>query len=260
MIDLQKELETGRSIARQAGEIALRYYRTDIAFEAKSDHSPVTRADRECEQFIARELERAFPDDGLLGEEGAQKPSRSGRRWIIDPIDGTRDFVRGNPAWANLIGLEADGEVVAGFACMPALGELFAGSRGGGAFVNGQRMHASSIASVAEAVLCFDSLSTAARQPFAAHLLSWMEPFWGVRCMGGCMDALMVARGQAEIWIETGGKPWDFAPLKIIAEEAGARFFDFEGRATIYGGNCVICAPGLEKTVRQFLDQRRCPL
>ena len=255
MIDLQKELETGRSIARQAGEIALRYYRTGIAFEAKSDDSPVTRADRECEQFIARELERAFPDDGLLGEEGAQKPSRSGRRWIVDPIDGTRDFVRGNPAWANLIGLEADGEVVAGFACMPALGELFAASRGGGAFVNGQRMHASSIAGISQAVLCFDSLNSAARQPFGPQLLAWMQPFWAVRSMGGCLDALMVSRGQAEIWIETSGKPWDFAPLKIIAEEAGARFFDFEGKSTIYGGNCVICAPALEETVRQFLSQ-----
>jgi len=261
MDDFQKELETGRSIARQAGEIALRYYRTGIAFEAKSDDSPVTRADRECEQFIARELERAFPDDGLLGEEGAQKASRNGRRWIIDPIDGTRDFVRGNPAWANLIGLEADGEVVAGFANMPALGELFSASRGGGAFVNGERMQPSSIATVAQAVLCFDSFSSAARQPFAGRLLAWMEPFWGVRCMGGCMDALMVARGQAEIWIETGGKPWDFAPLKIIAEEAGARFFAFDGKPTIYGGNCVICTPAFEDTVRQFLvaQARRLP-
>src|SRR5580698_5549330 len=143
MIHLEKELETGRTIAQQAGEIALRYYRTGIAFDIKSDDSPVTRADRECEQFIARELERAFPQDGLLGEEGAQKPSRNGRRWIIDPIDGTRDFVRGNPAWSNLIGLEADGEIVAGFANMPALGELFSASRGGGAFVNGQRMQVS---------------------------------------------------------------------------------------------------------------------
>jgi histidinol-phosphatase len=255
MIHLEKELETGRTIAQQAGEIALRYYRTGIAVDVKSDDSPVTRADRECEQFIARELERVFPDDGLLGEEGAEKASRNGRRWIIDPIDGTRDFVRGNPAWANLIGLEADGEVVAGFACMPALGELFSASRGGGAFVNGQRMQVSGIASVAQAVLCFDSLSNAARQTFSAHLLGWMEPFWGVRCMGGCMDALMVARGQAEVWIETGGKPWDFAPLKIIAEEAGARFFTFDGRQTIYGGNCVICTPALEETVRQFLLQ-----
>jgi histidinol-phosphatase len=255
MFDLQKEFETGCSIARQAGEIALRYYRTGIAFESKSDDSPVTRADRECEQFIARELERAFPEDGLLGEEGAQKASHSGRRWIIDPIDGTRDFVRGNPVWASLIGLESEGEVVAGFACMPALGELFAASLGGGAFVNGERIRASGIATVGQAVLCFDSLNSAARQPFGDRLLAWMQPFWAVRSMGGCLDAMMVSRGQAEIWIETSGKPWDFAPLKIIAEEAGARFFDFEGRPTIYGGNCVVCVPALEDAVRLFLSQ-----
>ncbi|HUO32417.1 MAG TPA: inositol monophosphatase family protein, partial [Bryobacteraceae bacterium] len=153
MSDLTKELEMGRAVARQAGEIALRYYRTGIQADSKPDDSPVTRADRECELAIARALEEAFPDDGLLGEEGAEKPSRSGRRWIIDPIDGTRDFVRGNPAWANLIGLEADGEVVAGFANMPALGELFWAVRGGGAFVNGARIEASAISSVAEAVL-----------------------------------------------------------------------------------------------------------
>jgi histidinol phosphatase-like enzyme (inositol monophosphatase family) len=253
MIDLQKELETTSRIVRAAGEMAMRYYRTGIAFEAKSDDSPVTLADRECERFIAGELERAFPDDGLLGEEGAQKPSHSGRRWIIDPIDGTRDFVRGNPAWANLIGLEADGEVVAGFANMPALGELFVASRGGGAFVNGHRIAASAIDNIGQAVLCFDSLTSAARQPFSGQLLAWMQRFWAVRSMGGCLDAMMVSRGQAEIWIETSGKPWDFAPLKIIAEEAGARFFDFEGRATIYGRNCVVCVPGLEDAVRLFL-------
>ena len=253
MHNFTKELETGRTIAQQAGQIAMRYYRTGIAFEAKPDDSPVTRADRECEQFIARELEQAFPDDGLLGEEGSEKASRSGRRWIIDPIDGTRDFVRGNPAWSVLIGLEDEGQVVAGFAAMPALGELYSAARGSGAFVNGQPIHASSISTVSQAVACIDSLTSAMRQPFAARLLAWMEPFWAVRSMGGCMDALMVARGQAEIWIETAGKPWDFAPLKIIAEEAGARFFDYRGDATIYGGNCVIFAPGLEEAVWQLL-------
>jgi histidinol phosphatase-like enzyme (inositol monophosphatase family) len=253
MHDLTKELDTVRSIAQRAGELAMRYYRTGLAFEAKPDDSPVTRADRECEQFIARELEQAFPDDGLLGEEGAQKASRSGRRWIIDPIDGTRDFVRGNPTWSILIGLEARGEVVAGCANMPALGELFTASRGGGAFVNGEPIHTSAIATVTQAVACFDSLTAAARQPFGARLLAWMEPFWAVRSMGGCVDALMVARGHAEIWIETSGKPWDFAPLKIIAEESGARFFDFEGNATIYGGNCVICAPAMEDAVWKLL-------
>lgn len=255
MHDFSKELETGRAIARQAGEIAMRYYRTGLAFDAKPDDSPVTRADRECEEFIAHELERAFPDDGLLGEEGAAKASRSGRRWIIDPIDGTRDFVRGNPAWSVLIGLEADGEVVAGFAAMPALGELYSASRGGGAFVNGEPMHVSAISSVSQAVACFDSLTSAMRQPFATRLLAWMESFWAVRSMGGCLDALMVARGQAEIWIETAGKAWDFAPLKIIAEEAGARFFDYQGNVTIYGGNCVIFAPAMEEAVWRLIGK-----
>ncbi len=255
MNNLERELEAGRSIARQAGEIALRYYRTGIAFDAKADRSPVTAADRACEQFIAAELEKAFPDDGLIGEEGAQKNSQSGRRWIIDPIDGTRDFVRGGLSWAVLIGLEADSEVVAGFAFLPALGDLYSATRGGGAFVGDQRIRVSDISTVEEAVLAFDSLTAASSQAFAGRLLEWMKPFWAVRSMGGCLDALMVARGQSDVWVETDGKPWDFAALKIIAEESGARFFDFEGKATIYGGNCVICTPGLEEAARQFVSR-----
>jgi histidinol phosphatase-like enzyme (inositol monophosphatase family) len=253
MTNFARELETGRLIARQAGEIAMRYYRTGIAFENKSDDSPVTRADRECEQFIARELEQAFPDDGLFGEEGARKDSRNGRRWIVDPIDGTRDFVRGSPTWAVLIGLEAEGEVVAGVVYLAALGELFSASRGGGAFVNGEKIHASAVSSLPEAVLCFDSFNTAGVQSFSGQLLEWMQPFWAVRSMGGSLDATMVARGEADIWIETGGKAWDFAPHKIIAEEAGACFFNFAGKSTIYGGNCVTCAPGLEQAVKAFV-------
>ena len=255
MPTFEKELETGRAIARKAGETALRHFRTGITFESKPDHSPVTAADKECERLIARELEIAFPDDGLLGEEGAQKNSRSGRRWIIDPIDGTRDFIRGTPAWAVLLGLEADGEVVAGFACLPAMGDLFSASRGGGAFVNDERIQASSIASIADSVLCVNGFNNMMGQVFAPQLLDWMRPFWSVRSMGGCLDAMMVARGQADLWLELSGKPWDFAALKIIAEEAGARFFDFEGKNTIYGGNCVICAPGLEQAARLFVSR-----
>jgi histidinol-phosphatase len=253
MHNFAHELETGAAIAREAGEIALRYFRSGIGYENKPDHSPVTAADRECEQFIAGAIGKAFPDDGLFGEEGARKEGISGRRWIIDPIDGTRDFIRGHPFWSVLIGFEAYGEVAAGFANMPATGELFTAARGGGAFLNGQPIHASAISARELAVLCLDSFTTAAAQPFAAELLEWMAPFWAVRSMGGCLDALMVARGQAEIWIETKGQAWDFAPLKIIAEEAGARFFDFEGRPTIYGGNCIICAPAFEETVRGLL-------
>src|SRR5262245_27614313 len=241
--------------ARQAGAIALRYWNTGLTAETKSDASPVTLADRECERAISRALEEAFPDDGLLGEEGAAKPSRSGRRWIIDPIDGTRDFLRGNRAWAVLLGLEEAGEVVAGVSYLPDMDEMFTAARGAGAFVNGRRIQASNISDLSQAVLCVNQFSTVLRYSFSAGLLEWMAQFWAVRSMGGCLDAMMVSRGQADLWIETSGKPWDFAPLKIIAEEAGARFFNFDGGSSLYGGNWVLCPPGMEQIARKFLSR-----
>ena len=238
--------------ARKAAELALKY-QAGIVAETKSDKSPVTQADREAERLIARLLSDAFPNDGILGEEGARADSRSGRRWIIDPIDGTRDYVRGNPLWANLIALEADGEIVAGVVNLPVLGKLYIGSRGGGAYYNGTLMHASSKTSVDESVLCVNAYDKVAKAPFRDRLLDWMARFWAVRGMGGAADAMMVASGQAEIWIEPGASPWDFAPLKIILEEAGARYLNIDGGSTIYAGNAFGCAPGLEDEVKRFL-------
>ncbi len=247
-----KELEIAAEAARKAAEIALRYQPTIVA-ETKPDKSPVTQADRECERVIARMLSDAFPDDGIMGEEGARSDSRSGRRWIIDPIDGTRDYVRGNPLWANLIALEADGDVVVGVVNLPVLGKFYSASRGGGAHHNGSRIHASAKTLVGDSVLCVNGYDKMAKLPFRGRLLDWMERFWAVRGMGGAADAMMVASGQAEVWIEPVASPWDFAPLKVILEEAGARYLNIDGGSTIYAGNAVGCAPGLEQEVRRFL-------
>jgi len=213
----------------------------------------VTQADRECERMIARLLSDAFPDDGILGEEGARAESRSGRRWIIDPIDGTRDYVRGNPLWANLIALEAGGDVVVGVVNLPMLGRFYTASRGGGAYCNGSAIHASDKTSVEESVLCVNGYSKVAESPFYERLLDWMTRFWAVRGLGGAADAMMVASGQAEIWLEPSASPWDFAPLKVILEEAGARYLNVDGGSSIYAGNGLGCAPGLEQEVRRFL-------
>ena len=229
MTQNHNDIDILERIARQAGEIALGYWNQGLAAETKADNSPVTIADRESELFISRSLAEAFPDDGQLGEEGSARESRSGRRWIIDPIDGTRDFVRGNRAWAVLLGLEDKGEVVAGAAYLPAMGEMFTATRGGGAFCNGAAIAVSAIASPSEAVLCVNGFNTISKNHFAPNLIPWMEQFWAVRSMGGCLDAMMIARGQADLWIEQSGKAWDFAPLKIIVEEAGGRFFNFDG-------------------------------
>jgi histidinol phosphatase-like enzyme (inositol monophosphatase family) len=248
-----RELNILRDIAKKAGETALHYWNSGIAVEIKADNSPVTLADRECERLIARSIEAEYPEDGLLGEEGSAKESRNGRCWIVDPIDGTRDFVRGNRTWAVLIGLEEAGEVVAGVSFLPAMGDLFSAARGYGAYCNDEPIHASAISDAAQAVLCVNGFNALEGRPFADRLIAWMDPFWAVRSMGGCLDAMMVSRGQAEVWIELSGKPWDFAALKIIAEEAGARFFNFDGGSSIYGGNCVICAPGMETMAREFV-------
>jgi histidinol-phosphatase len=239
--------------SKKAVELALQY-QPNVVAETKPDQSPVTQADRECERMISRMLTDAFPDDGVFGEEGARAETRSGRRWIIDPIDGTRDYVRGNPLWANLIALEKDGDVVVGVVNLPILTKLYAASQGGGAHCNGAGIHASSKTSVEESVLCVNGYDKVPNAPYRDRLLDWMARFWAVRGMGGAADAMMVASGQAEIWIEPSASPWDFAPLKIILEEAGARYLNVDGGSTIYAGNGIGCAPGLEQEVRRFLQ------
>jgi histidinol phosphatase-like enzyme (inositol monophosphatase family) len=253
----QNELTAGAEIARKAGDLALKIREGNLGVESKSDESPVTVADRECEKLIVAELRLAFPEDGLLGEEGASRESSNGRKWIIDPIDGTRDFIRGTRAWSVLIALEEHGTVTAGFAYFPATREMFSAARGEGAFQDGRRIKASGIQNKSEALLCCNGLGFMHRYPFAPDLLHWISEFWTVRSMGGCLDAMLVATGRADAWIEAQAKPWDLAPLKIIAEEAGCAAFDFEGNDTIYGGNYVICVPALADEIKRFVGVRR---
>lgn len=248
----ERELETAVDAARKAAETALRM-QAEVVAETKADDSPVTQADRECERLIAGILTRSFPGYGVLGEEGARVEAKNGRKWIIDPIDGTRDYVRGLPLWANLIALEADGEVVAGVVNLPMLGRMYCASRGDGAYCNGDRIRPSSKQRVEESVLCFNQLKDIARLGSPEKILAWMGQFWSIRGLGGAADAMMVASGRADVWIEPIACPWDFAPLKIVLEEAGARYFNRDGGSSIYAGNCIACAPGLEAEVRRAL-------
>jgi histidinol-phosphatase len=246
-----RELEVALAAARLAAEAALPYFDRGIAAEQKPDDSPVTEADRAVERTVARFLSETCPDDGILGEEGASKPSRSGRRWIVDPIDGTRDFVRGNRMWCNLISLEAEGEVVAGVACFPALRETYYASRGSGAFLDGTRLRVSAIDRVTEAVICVSRYNVLDRVPFGERLREWMHGAWAARSFGGALDAMMVASGKAELWLEYSLKPWDIASIQVIAEEAGGTFLNFDGGRSIHGGNCLVCTPAIEAEVRR---------
>jgi histidinol-phosphatase len=246
----EREIEACRAVALRAGELALRHAARGVVREDKPDDSPVTVADRECERLIVSELRSAFPGDGFLGEEGEHDPGTSGRRWIVDPIDGTRDFVRGLPTWSNLIGLEAEGEVVLGTCNLAAQGELYWAVRGGGAWVNGRQVRVSAVDRKDRALISLTAFDNLAGSPLKPVILDYLSGFWAVRSMGGCQDAILVVSGRGEAWIELAAKAWDLAPLKVLAEEAGARFFNFDGGRSIHAGNAVICAPFLEEELR----------
>jgi histidinol phosphatase-like enzyme (inositol monophosphatase family) len=249
----EHEVQVAQSLTQEAGALALYYQRRGVMAESKLDESPVTIADRACEKLIVDGIAREFPSDGVLGEEGANRESRNGRKWIIDPIDGTRDFVRGIPLWAVLIGLEQDGEIVAAAAHSPGQDLLLWAARGSGAWTGSHRLQVSDKSDPAQGVLSFNGFNKVGVSRFSARLLPWVGRFWAVRSLGGSVDAMLLAQGKADVWIEPNAAPWDLAPLKLLVEEAGGRFASFSGENTIYGGNAYACVPGLESYVRELL-------
>ena len=251
----ERELELAKLVAQEAGALALDFQRRGVTAETKSDESPVTAADRACEKLIVETITRQFPDDGVLGEEGANRESRNGRKWIVDPIDGTRDFVRGIPLWAVLIGLEENSQIVAGAAHCPRQNYLLSAARGLGAWANGVRLQVSDKQRPEDAVLSFNGFNKVGVRSFAPSLLDWVARFWAVRSLGGAVDAMLLAQGLSDVWIEPNAAPWDLAPLKILIEEAGGKFASFAGENTIYAGNCYACVPGLESYVRRLVTQ-----
>jgi histidinol-phosphatase len=160
------------------------------------------------------------------------------------------------PFWSTLIGFEVDGVVEMGVCHMQCRGEQFSAVRGEGAWLNEKPIHISDITSASQSVACISGINNARVLPFRNGLLDWVEQFWSVRSMGGCLDACWLAQGKAELWLEPTAKPWDLAPLKIIIEEAGGKFINFDGGSSIYAGNGIGYVPALESVVRDLLARR----
>jgi histidinol-phosphatase len=251
-------LEAAILAARAAGEIALRSFRTGLAVERKADRSPVTEADRAAERKIVELLRERFPDYGFLGEEFGEAEGKARARWIIDPIDGTKSYVRGIPFFATLIGLEEDGEITLGVVHAPATGELVYASRGKGAFdETGERLHVSEVDALTLAMVSFGGMAIFQKE-------GWWDAFGEIvsrsarqRGFGDYLGSVMVARGWSEAMLELDVKPWDLAPLKILVEEAGGRFTDFAGRASIYGGSAVVTNGRIHDEILEVLRESR---
>jgi histidinol phosphatase-like enzyme (inositol monophosphatase family) len=237
--ELAELLDFAVELARAAGEITLRYFRRGVAAEIKADGSPVTIADREAEAFLRQEIAARFPADGILGEEEGATTGASGRRWILDPIDGTFSFVRGVPFYGVLIGLEIDGEAALGVVNIPALNELVYAARGLGCFWNGQPARVSGVAQLSEALLLATDFGDCAKHGYGAAGQKLSQQTKSQRTWGDCYGYVLVATGRAEVMLDPVMNVWDCAPLLPIMQEAGGTFTDWTGRATIHGGNAI---------------------
>jgi histidinol-phosphatase len=233
--DLDAALAAAVEAARAAGEIALTYYRTGFDVTLKADATPVTEADRGAERAIREVLSRAFPAHGFLGEEFGAVGDQC-TRWIIDPIDGTRNFIRHVPIWATLIALEEAGEVTVGVIHNPVTGELLAARRGGGARRNGEVIRVSPVAELREATLLHAGLKLLRDGGYWDGFVRLIDATDRQRGFGDYLGYALVAEGKAEIYAEVDLKAWDLAPCRILVEEAGGRFTDFTGAPTIHGG------------------------
>jgi histidinol phosphatase-like enzyme (inositol monophosphatase family) len=220
------------------------FQRSDLEIERKADDSPVTVADREAEKLLRREILAAFPDDAIIGEEFGERAGDSGYRWILDPIDGTKSFVRGVPLYGTLVGVERDGQGVVGVLFIPPLDECVYASQGQGAhYARGdaepRKAAVSARPSLSEALFVttetgsFDhrGASDAYRRLENAAALT--------RTWGDCYGYLLVATGRAEVMIDPIMNVWDAAAIQPILEEAGGVFTDWGGEPTIYSGEGI---------------------
>ena len=240
-------------LARLMGDVAVAYYRTNVSIEAKGDGSPVTIADRDAELAARRWIRDRFPNDGVLGEEYGEDGLGARRRWIIDPIDGTKAFVRGVPLWGSLVALCEGESVVAGAACFPVVNELIAAARGAGCWLNGSRCAVSSVDSLEHATVLTTDDRFHERRSRGAGWQRLADAAGLSRTWGDCFGYLLVATGRAEAMVDPVVSAWDVAALQVIVTEAGGSFTDWDGQQTPFGGSAIATNRALAAPIRSLL-------
>ena len=235
---LRAYLDFTLETAWEAGQLTLGYFQTALRPDFKADESPVTIADRQAEEFIRHRIEKRYPDHAIVGEEFGSRESAAGysHRWIIDPIDGTRSFVRGVPLYAVLIGLEIVGKCQVGVANFPAMGEMIAAAMGEGCWWNGRRARVSEVKQLRDAVVTHYDAAAFAKK---GRTEAWERIKQVAGYRAGWCDAygyLLVATGRADLMLDPEMNIWDCAPWPPILEEAGGYCGDWQGQPTIYAG------------------------
>ena len=237
---LQSYLDFATETAYLAGRLTLGYFQTGMQPERKEDMTPVTVADRQAEELIRSRIEKKYPRHAIVGEEyGLKEAVGSHHRWLVDPIDGTKSFVRGVPLYAVLIGLEIEGAIAVGVAYFPALDGMLAAATGEGCWWNGRRAHVSTISNLAEATVSFSDAGVfeegdRAEEWRRIKRATYFRPGWG-----DAYGHSLVATGRIELMLDPIMNPWDCGPFPPILSEAGGYFGDWQGKSTIYANEAL---------------------
>ena len=247
-MDLREYLEFAAQAAHEAGSLTLGYFRTgEVRPELKPDDTPVTAADREAERLIRARIGARYPEHAVVGEEyGAE--GDSSHRWIVDPIDGTKAFVRGVPLYGVLIGLEIEGACEVGAAYFPALDELVCAATGEGCYCNGRRARVSGAKALEEGILSFTDASSFEEHGREEAFRRLRRAAGGSRGWSDAYGHALVATGRTELMLDPVVNPWDCAPFPPILREAGGYFGDWSGNETIHAGEAL-------STTRELLPE-----
>jgi histidinol-phosphatase len=244
-------------------EIALRHFRRDLEIMRKPDATFVTQADTGVERLLRERIGDAYPDHGVLGEEFGVVAEDAETRWIVDPIDGTHNYLRGVPLFATLIAVERGGELQASVISAPALGMRWWAWRGGGAWVRGgwrgssaQRLRVSGIATIEEAQVLYASTNELESYGRAPGWRAVLERAWRERGFGDFWGYTLVAEAAAEIMVESDLSPWDAAAPFVLVEEAGGRATDFGGNRSVYNRTFLVTNGRLHDEVLEILSAR----
>ncbi len=229
---LSADLELALSLVDAADAVAQDHFArvSDLVVDTKPDLTPVTEADRETERVLREELARARPEDGILGEEQGTTGAGS-RRWVLDPIDGTKNFIRGVPVWATLVALEIDESPQVGVVSAPALCARWWAARGQGAFRDGERVSVSGVSAIEQAHLAYDSVPDMEEAGCGEAFLGLVRRCWRTRGLGDFWGHVLVAQGAMDAAVESQVNRWDWAAPSVIVEEAGGRLSTLDGAA-----------------------------
>lgn len=266
-MNLSPLLTFATDLAYRAGRITLGYFNTGIRPDYKPDDSPVTAADRAAEEFIRLEIEKHYPTHAILGEEFGEAtrfsasesapqsaPETASHRWIIDPIDGTKSFLRGVPLYGVLIGLEIDGQIKVGAAYYPGTDEMLCAAEGLGAWWNGRRARVSDVASLERAYICYTNERNMVRQNRGAAWKRLNEAAYASRGWSDAYGYLCVATGRAEAMLDPIMNIWDCGPFPVIFKEAGGYFGSWDGREGHTHDEALACNAAIKDEILRLIN------